>query len=677
MSDKKPGNSAVHDRWWEMEAPDQMASEIIAISDGLESDNASRRTRYLTNLQLYELRALTGLHAAGYATLASPDEVMIPVIRSICDTVQADIAGRQRPVPMFMTSGADWKTRRRAKKLGKFVEAVLHQPQGTYVDGWELAVDVFLDACIYGVGCVHVYIDEGTDKLVLERVQPEEINVDPREAEAGDPLNYFRTHLMDADKCIHAFKENFQGSDNESEAHLRYMVDSATTSDSTLTVEKYGQTRIARVVKVREAIRLPIAKDVEGTHAFAIPGLLLHKEEWKRDCPYVFFRWSRERRGFWAISLVDEVRQLAEELNYNFERMQERMRLCSNKRTIVSQDAGISEEQLEANEAENIIWCTGPAAAAIFESETPALSQADIDWHQLLEQACYKFTGVSQTSATARKEPGIDSGKAIRVMQDLATKRFSIKARYTYEYPFVALARKIVSAVAEYAERTGKDITARLPQRRGIRDIKWSEVNLETELDVQVAPVSSLPNDPAGRLAAVDELFGAGVISMQTYKRLLDWPDLEQEASRENAEWEYVESLLEQYLDADEDDFEDYVPPDGYLTRKEQAMMQFVSAYFEARRDGAPEFNLELLRRYMVQLGALIERAMQPPAPGPEAAAIAGIPGIADPAAAAMAMGAPTIPGAPAMGVPGAGPLAPPPPAVPGMPPGAPGPLPI
>jgi hypothetical protein len=651
---KKPSWAAVHPVWWQIEDPEEQANEVIAISDGLVEDNSHRRSRYLANLQLYELRQLGGLNAGSYNTEDELVDQMLPVIRSICDTVQADIAGRQRPVPMFMTSGADWKTRRRAKKLGKFVEAVLHQPQGTYVDGWELAVDVFLDACIYGTGCMHVYVDEETEKVVIERVQPEELNVDPREAECGHPKNFFREYQFDADELFHAFKDEEEFSGEGGKDRLRSAIDSATVSDKKLIADRSNTTRIARSVYVREAIRVPIAKDEPGVRTMAIPGLRLKTEEWNRSEPYVFVRWSRERRGFWGIALVDEVKRLADSLNENFERMHERMRLCANKRTYVPRDSNITKQELEANEAENIIYYDGDKPP--LETAAPALTQADIDWHQIVEGLCYKMTGVSQTSATARKEPGIDSGVAIRTMQDLATKRFSVKARYAYEYPFVALARKIVDAVAEYVEATGNDITVRLPQRRGLREIEWADVSLESEFDVQVAPISSLPSDPAGRLATVGELFSQKVISMQTYKRLLDWPDLEHENARDNAEWEYVESVIEGFLDAEEgdEDFQ-FTPPDGYLSRKPQALMQVAAAYFEARRDGAPEYNLELLRKYMMALGDAINKMLAPPPPVPGAA--------------------PMTPGAPAGAAAAPPPLAPP--MAPGGAPGAPGPMPM
>lgn len=653
-----------------------MADEICAIVDGLERDDSRRRDRYLTNLRLYELRALNGLHAQGYYTNDYPadDAVVVPILRSLCDTVHADIAGRQRPVPMFMTSGASWHTRRRAKKLGKFVEAVLHQPQGRYVNGWSVATEAFLDCEIYGVGILHVYVSEIDGKVIIERVQPDEITVDPREAESGEPRNFFRTYLMDEDQVYEEFLRDDADSDDEADddkgpkldkygdaeapadlearrerherdsrrALLRAAIERASTNDNGLRSEQYGSTRIARSVRIREALRLPISEDKPGLHAYCVPGAVLHKEEWTRKHdPYVFMYWSRERRGFWGISLIDEARKLAAEVNRTFLAMQERMVLCANRRVFIPDSAQVTDEQMQANEAENLIRYAGGQAPT--ETSVPALNPADFQWAQFGIQLTHESPGVSQMSATGQRPSGVNAAVAMRTLQDVAAKRFAVKARESYEMPFVDLARKIVAAVAEYVERTGKDISVRLPQRRGVSEIKWSDVKMDEELDVQIAPASSLPNDPAGRLATVQDLFNAQVIGPMTFKRLLDWPDIEQEMSRDGAEWEYVESRIEAMLDAEEGKLDDYVPPDGLLVRKENALLQVSGAYFEARRDGAPEWNLGLLRRYMKAISRMIEAAAQMAqqmttgAPGTAAAAPA------TPASSPASPGAPNL----------------------------------
>ena len=127
------------------------------------------------------------------------------------------------------------------------------------------------------------------------------------------------------------------------------------------------------------------------------------------------------------------------------------------------------------------------------------------------------------------------------------------------------------------------------------------------------------------------ELYSQKLINPQTYKTLLGWPDLEQELRNETAEYEYVEMLIDKYLDAEEgDDWDagEYESPDGAILDKPRALMRFSSAYFQAKRDKAPPFNVDLLKRYIQELDALIQAAAQaqaalaqPQAPGANPAA--------------------------------------------------------
>lgn len=622
-------------RWWTLEGA-ELASEVIAIADALESDQEHRKTRAAQAISAYENRRLRDVSASAY-TQSATKHLRLPLCRSLCDTVLAEIAGRQRPKPQFMTSGADWQEQRRAKRMDRFVEAVLHQQQGRYVNGWELLTNVFLDATKTGTGVCKVFVDgsdESEPKVVLERVRETELFVDPREAEHGDPLNLVQIYEMDEDKCLEIFVANGTDEDGrelteERKDELRYAIASAASHDSQSAEANTGTARLARVVKVREIWRKPLSKDKPGKHAWCISGAVLDCEDWTEpDFPFVFMRWAPETWGFWAQGLVEESEPMQDELNNCVERMSERIALCANKRTYIPSSSGLEPSMLAANEGENIYMFDGPQPP--IETQTSPFTPAEFEWTQWIESLGYKFPGVSQTSATGRKEAGVDSGVAIRTMQDLAAKRFAIKARFAYEYPFVSLARRIVAAVAAWTEATGKDFVTHLPRGEGYEELRWCDARLSSSYDIQIGPVSSLPNDAAGRRQYVQELFNGGVISRLAFLRTIEWPDFEAELNRETAEHDYTEWLIDRYLDAEEgDEREVYESPDGYLTSPKAALMQFSAAYFTAKRKGAPEMNLELLRRYMQALGEMIEKTQAPQQPAA---------GLAPPAGAAPAV---------------------------------------
>ena len=635
--ESRQGRTAIHPRWFRFEG-DECAREACAVHDGLESDQAPRKARYLALTSLYEMRRLDGLHATAYEAAEQPyEEVYIPIARSLCDTVQSDIAGRQRVKAMFSTTGADWRTRRRAKKLDRFVEAVMHQQQGTYCNGWELCDDAFMDEAICGSGVTRSYVDDtlGKPQVILERMRPGTLKVDPREAANGDPQNYFWDELADEDHLLAVYvdapdlqvREPIKDEAGEVTGYTwraitdaerdtrRFAIEAAAAHDQSLSLEQYGSTRIARSVKLRHAVRLPISRDQPGRYVIAVPQAILYDDEYtRREPPAVVWRWSRERWGFWGVGLVEETRTIVAEFNTGLQRMSERVALCSGKRTYIRKGS-VEKADMEANDAEVIIEVE-PGMEYPQETEVPPFAAQEFQYLQWQRQLAHESPGVGMQGATSRKDPGITAAVAIREIRDIGTQRFAVRARYGYEYPFVAMARQIVLACAEYVEATGNDIEVALPSSRGATSIKWSQAKLDIEsLVVQLAPASALPNDPAGRQQAVAEGFAQGLMSPTTYKRLSAWPDLAAEVDRENAEYEYVEALIDRYLDADEESWtsSEYETPDGYILGKEAAMVQFAQAYFIAKRERAPEFNLELLRRYMMQTGELIERAQQPP----------------------------------------------------------------
>ncbi len=627
-SRRDPDLRAVHPRWHQLSGLD-MAQEVCAISDGLESDQKSRTNRYLLLTSLYEMRALDAMHASAYESIGKYyEDVCVPVERSLCDTVQADIAGRQRIKPMFSTTGADWRTRRKAKKLDRFVEAVLHGEQGTYMNGWELCDDVVLDEAICGHGITTVDVDDtmGEARVSIRRRRPGSLRVDAREAENGDPLNFFDSWMEDEDILIAKYvdaeglmvrDENEDGTKGEWRAitdeerdDRRAKIRDAAMRDVSVTIESYGTTRIARSVKVRRAWRKPISKDQPGLVATCIPNCVLDENDWTRGDPAVIWRWSRERNAYWGTGLVEETKSLAAEHNRAIRTLQERMVLCANK-TVWYKEGSVLPEHLEGNESERHIPYTGDAPPQ--DSIVPPFTPQEMEWPQYIRQLAHESPGVSMMSATSRKEQDVTAGVAIRTLIDLASKRFAMKAKYGYEQPFVQLAKHIVLAVAEYVEATGKDVIVALPRKRGAEELKWSDVKLDIKnLVVQIQPGSTLPTDEAGRKQTLAEGFQQGLYSPATYKRLLAWTDLEAETDRENAEYEYLEMLLERYLDAEEDEPYQYEPPDGYILDKGAAMVQFAQSYFVAKREGAPQFNLDILRRYMLQLGDAIDRATQP-----------------------------------------------------------------
>lgn len=642
----------VHTRWWKQEGAG-LATEVVSICDALESDYGGRRQRALQSLRLYENRVLKGLYAGAYSqanvasdTAKEVDDLVFPLYKSLVHTAQAKIAGKQKPRPMFLTNGGDWKAQRRAKKLDKFVEAVLHQPQGRYLNGWQLALDVYIDCLVWGVGVIKVFPDIEEERICLERKFPFELYCDVQEARSGSPLNLFDVYPCDRDIALATFAPGYDPEDQnpDDEEYVKgAAIENAEAIDDE--DETYGGTRrVAQQIRLREAFRLPLSSKLPGKHAVVTNGVALVEEDWTRpDFPYVILRWTGDRIGFFGAGLVEESESQIEEINRAAQRIQERMIIAASKRVYYEENS-IDTEALESNEAETLV-AVKPGSQIPVETVPTPFNQMELEYLGFHFLKLYDTSGISHATATAKNEPGVTSGVAIQNLNDMQSELFAPKSR-AYEDAFVGLGRQIVWC----ADELGGKLEVKLPALTALKSLKFSDAKMKDhEFHVVVAPVSSMPNDPAGRIDLAEKMFNTGLIGPETQKRMASMPDVEYELQRENAEYNYLEDVIDRFSDADEGE-RVYESPEGFLSNKVGAIQQFGQAYFDAKLKKAPEHVLELFRRYIKELDKMITRAAEAAAQQAAAAAMppAGAPSPPGAAIPSMGAGAPPLPpGAP------------------------------
>ncbi len=604
---EKQNYATVPRRWWAIEDLEDMGSEVFRIGSALERDQAGRRARWLSCIQAYEGRTLDSLYADSYSRSEPREDLTYNLHRRGVHTAVAQISGRQKPKAQFQTSGADWNTQRRARKLDKICESQLHQRQGRYQNGWELMSTCLKDAAIGGDGVVKVYASHS--RVVYERKRAHELYVDPLEARSGDPQNLFDVYPMEVDKAIEEFCN--EPDDEEGNRLRKLAIESA--PDVPIEGQAMAQQapRVTKSIRIVESWRLPPSEDEPGKHVFAMQGKLLYQEDWERDgFPFVFMRWAPEQDGFWSQGLIEEGASVAEEVNKGARRLSTRVRLCAQKRTYYYAGS-CNEEDLQANDDEVLVEIQ-PGQQFPQESVVAPFTPAEQQWLESNYSKYFDLTGVSQQAATSRKEPGVNAAVAMRTLNDLNTVNLSPQAKM-YEQAFVDLANLTVTCMSEVAN-SKRGFTVRWRGKFFLEEIKWDKKFADNDVyQVSVAPASSLPNDPAGRLEMVQELFSAGIITPITFKNLLGWPDLETELNSESAEYEYTAELLDRYVfdleEGNKELFSGYESPEGFIIDKQRAMIQAVSKYFEAKRRRAPQWNVDLVKRWIGELDVLIQRA--------------------------------------------------------------------
>ena len=598
------GAGSPNARWWTLDG--QEAADSISSTLGRMRDNQTlRHTQWIISARLYGNLAPTSLAGVSFSKLATSqpalrDRVSYNLIQSIVDSVTSKI-GKSRPRPYFLTSGGDYRQQRKAKGLNAFVDGLFYE-NATHA----LGSSVFRDAAVWGDGFIHVFAKNG--RVRHERVLPSELFVDDVEATYGTPRQLHRVKMIDRQVLAEAFPDY---------ADVIRSANAARTEDT-------SRGNVADVLLVRESWHLPSSPDADdGRHVISIDGQLLTEiEPWPHDFfPFARMQWSPRLFGYWGQGLAEQLMNIQLEVNKLLWVIQRSFHLAGSFKVFIENGSKIVKEHLN-NDIGSIVNYTGTAPSYVVPPTVPLEIFSHLN---LLIAKAYEQAGISQLSAGSMKPAGLNSGRALREMVDIESDRFSTVGR-AYERLFLDVAKLSIATVKQLAEAGDYEVAT--PSRAGLARVKWSEVELDSdEYVMQCFPVSSLPNDPAGRLQTVQEYAQAGFLSARQARRLLDFPDLDQVESLANAAEQYLVESLDRMIDTGR-----FVAPEPYddLAMARELALEY---YARGKSTGLEEDRLELLRRFLAQIDALESpppEIASPAAPGAPAGPEAGAGGIAE-----------------------------------------------
>jgi hypothetical protein len=586
VPEKLPDNK--ERRWWMLKGQDA-ADSISGTLNLIRDAQSFRATQWIVSARLYGNLAPTTLAGVSFSKIAAQqpalrDRISYNLVQSVVDTVVAKVT-RNRPRPFFLTSGGDYRKQREAKKLNAFLEGVFYENSTQ-----DIGKIVFRDASVWGDGFIHVFAKG--DRVCHERVMSSEIFVDDVESLYGQPRQMHRVKQVDRQVLFDLFPENAD------------MIGGAKPSRT----EEAGRSIVADMITVRESWHLPSGPGADdGKHCITIDGAVLGEmEPWPHSFfPFARVQWSPRLYGYWGQGLAEQLQNIQLEINKLLWVIQRSMHLMGSFKVFIENGSKIVKEHLN-NDVGSIINYTGTPPMYV----TPPIVAPEVYAHlQTLINKGYEQAGVSQLAASSLKPEGLNSGRAIREYNDIQTDRLSVPSK-SYEQMFMDVGRLSIEVVKMIAA-SDKGYQVRVPGKKSLAMIEWKDIKLNDEDYVmQCFPVSSLPNDPAGRLATIQEYAQAGFLTPRQARRLLDFPDLEQVESLANAEEEYLQSVFDRIVDDG-----DYTSPDPLddLQLSKQLCLEY---YAKGKFNNLREDRLELLRRYLEQINE-IEQAMMPPAPMP------------------------------------------------------------
>jgi hypothetical protein len=576
-------------KWWEEDDKEKCAQQMIATAAYLKESQGYRYKQAAMYARLYGNQSLYSFAGSSMSkidqSLGLPQErPTFNLIQSVTDTLVSRI-GQSRPQPVFLTSDGDYKQRNLAKKLNNFLQGEFHQTK-TY----EKATLVLRDACVEGTGVIHIY-ETSDNKVELERVLLTELLVDPNEAIYGEPRRLYRIKLVDRDVLL----ANFPKFKEKLETAAKAYPDNSSDSSKT----------VSDLVMVVEAWSLRSSKNTkDGRHVLACSSGSLINEEYNKDkFPFEFMHYSPRMLGFWSQGVAEQLMGTQMELNSILFTISRAIKLVGVPRIFMEDGSKVMASAFN-NEIGTIIKYRGTKPIyEVAQSNAPEL-YAERD---KLIQYGYQQSGVSALQAGSQKPQGLDSGEAIRSYDDISTDRFASLSR-RYDNFFIGLAYQIIDLAKDIAEREGKYATI-YPHKKGTKEIDLPKADLiKDSYIIQCFTQSSLPKDPAGRLAKVTEMIQSGMVSIQEGRRLLDYPDLEQIENLANASEERIFQILDEIIETGK-----YTPPDPFmdLALAQTLTTQYINLYSQ---NGLEEDKGQKLRDFFSQIQS-IKLAAMPPAP--------------------------------------------------------------
>ncbi len=578
--------------WWEESNPDKAAALMLTSAAYLKETQAYRYRQTAIYARLYGNQSLYSFAGSNINKLDQTqglpaERPTFNLIQSVTDTLVSRIS-QSRPSPVFLTDNGDYKQRNLAKKLNNFIQGEFY-----HTKAYELATTVLRDALVAGTGILHTF-ETPDHRVGCERVLLTELLIDPNEAMYGEPRQLYRVKLIDRKVLI----ANFPKLQTKIEIAAKGYPDNSADSSKS----------VSDLVMVVEGWHLRSGKNAsDGRHTLAISSGFIVDEEWKKDrFPFSFLHYAPRLLGFWSQGVAEQLMGTQVELNSLLYTISRAIKLVGVPRVFVEDGSKVVSAHFN-NEIGSIVKYRGTKPEYEVTNSNAQDLYAERD---KLIQYGYQQCGVSALQASSQKPQGLDSGEAIRTYDDISTDRFASLSR-RYDNLFIDLTYQIIDLAKDIATEQGSYSTV-YPNKNGTKEIDLPKAAMiEDNFIVQCFTQSSLPKDPAGRLAKVTEMIQAGMITLQEGRRLLDYPDLEQIEKLANAAEERIFSVLDDIIESGK-----YTPPDPFMDLElaEKTVTQYINLYSTAKLE---ESKCQKLRDFFSQIQAIKAAAMPPPmAPG-------------------------------------------------------------
>jgi hypothetical protein len=174
----------------------------------------------------------------------------------------------------------------------------------------------------------------------------------------------------------------------------------------------------------------------------------------------------------------------------------------------------------------------------------------DPQYERMLEfwiRQAFEMPGISQLSAQAKKPQGLDSGVALKTVEDVESDRHNPFLQ-AYIRLYMDVAHKVIEIFPE-----NDDV---LPKKSGRANITWKDIKKEKDtFSIQFSASSSLSKDPAVKMQQIEKLLAMKIIDQPMVSSLLELPDLEGAYGIMNASYDWAHRVIERAVEDGNFDF--------------------------------------------------------------------------------------------------------------------------
>ncbi len=583
-------------QWWLAKDDKELLAQLLSTTSFLKKFHSARIRQASLYSRLFSGKPLYN-YLASTSTLDNSQQMPMGrptanVVYSCIDTLTSKIT-QDKPRPVFLTDAGHYKERRVAKELNNFIMGEFYRTKA-----YEKGAEAFRDSAQLGNGLIKVIKKD--NKTELERTLETELLVDFNDGYYRDPRALIHTKLCDRG----VLADQMPAGAEKIYASQGGTVDSSPQSTDTISDQ----------IIVSEGWHLPSGKDAkDGRHVIVCSEGVLLDEPWEKPYfPFAKLDYNANTVGWFSQGLAEILFPTQMEIYKMLIIASQCIEMTGVPKIIISELSKVLETAFNNNVASIIKVKTMAEAPQFVNAQSN--NQEIYDYIKWLINNAYDMAGISAMSATGKTTPGVTSGEAMRTQQRVESDRFAaLQRRYQELYP--QLAYIMIDMAADIARETGKYTTV-YPGKDGTRevDLPLDANGIKDTYVIQCFDESSLPKDPVGRQSKLSEMLAAGEITNQEFRRLSNFPDLEQSDQLAVA----LEERILHDLDAIvEEGKAGYNPPDNFLLDpSDLATTLTVQTINKYAVTDLEEEKMDLLREYFAAIQNLKKNA-QPPAPVP------------------------------------------------------------